>query len=232
MNQHHGIEADERFGARWTGTDDFDEDGKAHELAAGDVSAVALWQATLPPPTVRTDVPSDWQVAAANGERAFADMGCTECHKTSLPLRSLAFSDPGPFDAAGTLRRADVATPINVDLAARPWASGLARNEKGEWLVPLFGDLKRHVIVDEGIATLGNEIMGQRFVERDVFMTAELWGIGSTAPYGHRGDITTLDGVIRAHAGEGRKARDAYVHSDDTTRSHLIAFLKTLVIRK
>lgn len=230
MNQHHGMEADERFGVRWTGTDDFDEDGKAHELGDGDITAVTLWQATLPPPTVRTDVPANWKSAAAEGEKAFEALGCGECHKSTLPLKSMVFTDPGPFDAAGTMRAADVEASITVDLARQPWAAQLKQNDKGEWLIPLFGDLKRHVIVDEGINALGNEIMGQRFVERDVFMTAELWGIGSTAPYGHRGDITTLDGIIRSHGGAGRAARDAYVHSDETTRSNLIAFLKTLVI--
>jgi len=85
--------------------------------------------------------------------------------------------------------------------------------------------------VDEGADQLGNELMGQRFVERDVFKTAELWGVGSTAPYGHRGDFTTLDGVIRAHGGEAREARDAYIKSSDETRSDIVAFLKSLVIK-
>ena len=232
LNQHHGIQPVERFGVRWTGSHDFDGDGKADEILDGDVSAIALWQATLPPPTRRADLPANWIAAAKAGEQAFDTLGCTACHRPSLPLRSMVFDDPGPDDAAGTLRTADVKQPIAVDLAQRPWARGLARNDKGEWLVPLFGDLKRHVIVDEGVADLGNEIMGQRFVERDVFMTAELWGIGSTAPYGHRGDITTLDGAIRAHGGEARQSRDAYVHADDATRSDIIAFLKTLVIEK
>jgi hypothetical protein len=232
LNVHHGIEADERFGERWTGTADFDEDGKANELGEGDVSALTLFQAALAPPTVRADIPDTWKQAAASGEKAFDDLGCTACHRPFLPLASPLFTDPGPFDAAGTLRAGDVAEPIAVDLSRQTWAKHLKRNAKGEWLVPLYGDLKRHVIVDEGVAALGNEIMGQRFVARDVFMTAELWGVGSTAPYGHRGDITTLDGVIRAHGGEGRKSRDAYVRADDATRSNLIAFLKTLVIAK
>ncbi|MBI2717599.1 MAG: hypothetical protein HY245_08600 [Rhizobiales bacterium] len=232
MNQHHGIQPVERFGVRWTGSRDFDEDKKPDEMDEGDISAITLWQATLSPPTVRTDVPDNWKTAAAAGQKAFTDFACTSCHMPTLPLKSLSFTDPGPDDAAGTLRAADVKEPIAVDLGQRPWAKLLKRNDKGEWLVPLFGDLKRHVIVDEGVAELGNEIMGQRFVERDVFMTAELWGVGSTAPYGHRGDFSTLDGVIRAHGGEGRQARDAYVQADDTTRSNIIAFLKTLVIAK
>ena len=97
-------------------------------------------------------------------------------------------------------------------------------------MIPLFGDLKRHRIADQKIATLGNELLSQRFVDRDVFMTSELWGIGSTEPYGHRGDLTTLDEVIRAHGGEGSDAARAYEKLAEEERSALIAFLKTLVI--
>jgi CxxC motif-containing protein (DUF1111 family) len=110
------------------------------------------------------------------------------------------------------------------------WAKDLETNDKGEYLRPTFGDLKRHVITDRQVAALGNELLGQRFVERNEFQTSELWGIGSTAPYGHRGDFTTLDGVIRAHGGDARASRDAYVDLSDTDRSALIAWLKTLVI--
>ncbi len=96
--------------------------------------------------------------------------------------------------------------------------------------MPLFGDLKRHKMTDQQIAALGNELLSQRFVERDVFQTTELWGIASTAPYGHRGDFTMLDEIIRAHGGDARVARDAYVSASDADRDALIAFLKTLVI--
>jgi len=231
LNAHHGMQATERFGVRWTGTHDFDGDGKPDEINEGDVSALTLWQATLSPPVVRTDLPDNWKVAAARGETIFSALGCNSCHMQNLPLKSLIFSEPGIYDAAGTLRAGDVGETIKVDLAQRDWASLLKRNDKGEWLVPLFGDLKRHVIVDEGADQLGNELMGQRFVERDVFKTAELWGVGSTAPYGHRGDIATLDGVIRAHGGEARDARDAYIKASDEARSDIVAFLKTLVIK-
>lgn len=230
MNQHFGMQASERYGVRWTGTHDFDEDGVADELSPGDVSAVTAWQATLPPPTVRRDLPADWKAAAETGSRAFDGLGCAACHKQTLPLKSLSFTDPGSYDAAGTLRTGEIAKGIVIDLAKQPWAARLAKNDKGEWLVPLFADLKRHVIVDEAVSALGNELMAQRFVERDVFRTAPLWGVASTAPYGHRGDFSTLDGVIRAHGGEAREARDAYIHADEATRQGVIALLKTLVI--
>ena len=230
MNHHHGMEAVERFGARWTGTADFDEDGKSDELGDGDISAITLWQATLPAPTRKQNLPDIWQTAAQKGEALFGDLGCAGCHRPALPLKSLTFSDPAPYDMAGTLNARDVREPITVDLGKTTWAARLKRNAEGEWLVPLFGDLKRHVIVDEGASALGNEIMGQRFVERDVFMTAELWGVGSTAPYGHRGDFTTLDSIIRAHGGEARQARDAYVHAAEDQRDAIVAYLRALVI--
>jgi cytochrome c peroxidase len=230
MNHHHGMQAVERFGGRWTGTPDFDEDGKADEMGDGDISAITLWQARLPAPGVKRGLAEDWRQAAARGEALFSGLGCAACHKPSLPLSSLVFADPGPYDMAGTLNARDVKEPIRVDLGKTDWGGRLKRNERGEWLVPLFGDLKRHAIVDEGATALGNEIMGQRFVERDVFMTAELWGIGSTAPYGHRGDFTTLDGIILAHGGEARAARDAYARAGEEQRASIIAFLRSLVI--
>ncbi len=229
-NIHLGLEASERWGRRWTGTDDFDGDGHPDELSPGDVSALVAFQATLPAPVRKVPDDPAWRAAAATGETLFASMGCAACHKPYLPLDSLTFTDPAPYDTAGTLRRGEVEKPISYDLGMLDWVKKLPRNDKGQILVPLFGDLKRHHISDAEVSRLGNELLAQRFVERDVFMTAELWGVGSTAPYGHRNDITTLDSVIRAHGGEGRDARQKYIDASDADRSALIAFLKTLVI--
>jgi cytochrome c peroxidase len=231
MNAHLGIEASERFGKRWTGTDDFDGDGHPDELSPGDISAVVAFQASLPAPGRMVPDDASWREATARGEKVFSDLGCSECHRPFLPLDSLTFTDPAPYDTAGTLRPQEVAKPAAYDLGLLDWAKKLPRNDQGQVLVPLFGDLKRHHISDSEVSQLGNELLAQRFVERDVFMTAELWGVGSTAPYGHRNDITTLDGVIRAHGGEARNARAAYIAADDADRSALIAFLKTLVIQ-
>ncbi|MBX2839741.1 MAG: hypothetical protein KTR35_22990 [Gammaproteobacteria bacterium] len=230
LNHHHGMQAVERFGARWTGEQDFDEDGYNNEFSAADISALVAWQASLKVPVQRTPERTNWQQAAVKGQRLFAELGCAGCHRTELPLKSLAFSDPGPFDVSGTLNSSQVETAAVYNLALLEWSESLARNSKGEILVPLFGDLKRHKMTDNVVAVLGNELLSQRFVGRDIFMTAELWGIGSTAPYGHRNDITTLDSIILAHGGAGRESRDAYEASSAEQRSSLIAFLKTLVI--
>ena len=230
MNHHHGMQASERFGMRWTGSDDFDEDGHLSELGEGDVAALVAWQATLPPPVQQVPDNAAWVEAAARGRDQFAALGCNACHIEALPLRSLQFADPGPADAAGTLSAAQVEQVAVYDLALFDWAKSLPRNDQGEVMVPLFGDLKRHNMTDGTVDKLGNESLSQRFVDRTIFATSELWGIGSTAPYGHRNDITTLHEVIAAHGGAARAARDAYLAQSADNQSDLIAFLKTLVI--
>ena len=230
LNVHHGMEAVERFGVRWTGSHDFAESGVPDAVTAGDVSALVAFQATLPPPTVKTELPDDWRQAASDGANTFKEIGCASCHLESLPLKSLVFTDPAPYDMAGTLRSPEVKRPIRIDLGAMPFAKTLEKNDKGEWLIPVYSDLKRHLIVDETVNALGNEFQAQRFVERDVFLTPRLWGVGSAAPYGHNGAFRMLDEIIVAHGGEARSSRDAYLRLDPAARDSVVAFLRSLVI--
>lgn len=230
MNHHHGIQPSERFDAEWTGTDDFDADGFEREMSPGQISALVAWQATLPAPTRKQDLPEIWGTAAEAGEPLFSDIGCASCHIPALPLDSLVFQDPGPYDQAGTLRQSDVETPLALDLATLDWVKALPRDDQGRVLVPLYGDLKRHTIADTANDTFGNELLAQRFVARDVFITSELWGIGSTAPYGHRGDLTTLNEAILAHGGSATASRKAYSALAEPNRQSIVAFLRTLEI--
>ena len=217
-------------GVRWTGSHDFAESGVPDSITAGDVSALVAFQATLAPPAVKADMPDDWRAAAKGGAETFNTIGCASCHVQTLPLRSLAFTDPAPYDMAGTLRFGEVKEPIRIDLGALPFAQALHKNDKGEWLIPLYSDLKRHLVVDETVNALGNELQAQRFVERDVFLTPRLWGVGSTAPYGHNGSFRMLEEIIAAHGGDARFARDAYMALDPDKRDGVIAFLRSLVI--
>ncbi len=230
LNIHHGMEASERFGVRWTGTHDFAESGVPDAITPGDVSALVAFQATLPPPTLKTDLPDDWRAAAADGAKLFDAIGCASCHMKTLPLKSIVFTDPAPYDMAGTLRSGEVKAPIVIDLSTLPFAKTLKKNDKGEWLIPFYSDLKRHLIVDEQVNALGNELQAQRFVERDVFLTPRLWGVGSTAPYGHNGSFRMLDEIIAAHGGDARFSRDQYLALDPAGRDDVIAFLRSLVI--
>jgi hypothetical protein len=231
MNHHHGMQARERFGVRWTGETDFDEDKVEGELSQGDISALVAWQAALAPPTELEPDNEQWAQMKSRGKEQFVQIGCAQCHRPALPLRSTLFSDPGPFDAAGTLRATEVSNKIEYDLADLPWIKALPRDDNGHLMVPLFSDLKRHKISDNQVQVFGNELLSQRFVGRDQFQTTELWGVASTAPYGHRGNLTTLDEAIRGHAGDAATARNNYRNLPQSEQQAIIAFLKSLVIR-
>ena len=229
LNHHHGMQASERFGERWTGVADFDEDAIDNEITPLHVSALVAWQASREPPHIKPDLEGEWEARATRGEQQFSALGCASCHRPSLPLENLVFTDPGPVDSAGTLRAGEHPAR-DYDLSHLPWSETLQRDDEGRILVPLFGDLKRHVISDQKNNTLGNERLAQRFVPRNVFMTSELWGVGSTAPYGHRGDMTTLAEVIAAHGGDASHSTQAWNELDEDQRLDVIAFLKTLII--
>lgn len=226
LNAHHGIQAVERFGARYTDTADFDRDGVADEMAAGDVTALVAFQALLPSPRSVPPEDADHATAATQGRTLFEQTGCTACHIPALPLESATFTEPGPYNPAGNLRLADVVAPVSFELDV----ADFERDVQGRVMVPLFSDLKRHVIADAARPHYANEILAQRFVNRDVFLTARLWGVGSTAPYGHRGDLTTLHEAIIHHGGEANQSRAAYEALPEDDRRRVIAFLQTLRI--
>jgi cytochrome c peroxidase len=230
FNAHHGIQASERYGARYTGTDDFDDDGVANEASPGDITAAVVFQATLPPPGQVLPSDDERREAVAAGSELFDQVGCAECHVPALPLEQTVFAEPNPFNPAGNLRQGDVAKPLRIDLAKLSEAAGLKRDAKGRLLVPAFTDLKRHVIADDERPHFANELLSQRFVERDQFLTARLWGLGSSAPYGHRGDLTTIDEAIVNHGGAAAESRIAYEALQDLDRRRIVEFLLSLRI--
>ena len=62
------------------------------------------------------------------------------------------------------------------------------------------------------------------------FRTPPLWGVGTSAPYGHDGASLDLDAVIRRHGGEAAESAAAYRALSDTAQDELLAFLRALVL--
>lgn len=88
----------------------------------------------------------------------------------------------------------------------------------------IFTDFKRHDL-------------GPNFHERNYdgtirkeFLTTPLWGVGSTAPYGHDGRSINLMEVILRHGGEAQTSRDAFALLDKEEQVALIDFLNSLII--
>lgn len=62
------------------------------------------------------------------------------------------------------------------------------------------------------------------------FLTRKLWGVGNNAPYGHRGDLTTITEAIYFHGGEARVPRDAFFGLPQADRDAVVEFLKSLQV--
>ena len=60
--------------------------------------------------------------------------------------------------------------------------------------------------------------------------TPPLWGVASTAPYGHDGGSLSLDEVIRRHGGEALRSRRGYQGLPFGERRLVIEFLESLVL--
>ena len=237
FNHHHGMEAVERFGfgqkdnkGNIIGTHDFDEDGVPDELTVGDITAATLFQVAMniPGRVVANDL--ERRLAAERGEEQFSTIGCADCHRPALILESRLFSEPNPYNPAGNLRVQDVSRPYMFDLTSDIPKPRLERSGSNGAIVRAYTDLKRHVICDSTDAFFCNERLIQSGVPVEQFLTRKLWDVGNTAPYGHRGDLTTITDAILHHAGEGRLARERFVALSGNEQAEIVEFLKQLQI--
>jgi mono/diheme cytochrome c family protein len=227
FNHHHGMQAVERFGVARTGTADFDEDGVEDEMSIGDITAATIYQATLNTPgRIR---PTDPARAAAveAGEAAFGALGCASCHVPGMVLEDRIFCEPYGLNPPGTF--GDTSRSFCFDLTRDGPKPRLERSG-GKAIVQAFTDLKRHVLCDAEVSHYCNERLVQGGVPLDQFITRKLWDVGNQAPYGHRGDLTTLTEAIEAHGGEARRSRDAFIALPRADRDAVIEFLKSMQI--
>ncbi len=229
-NIHHGIQAMERFGFHLTGSEDFDRDGISTELTEGDITALVLFQASLNIPGQILPHNSKVQEMVMRGEKLFRYSKCTNCHIPELPLESPVFTEPGPFNLEGTLRDWEVSKVISIDLTKDIQAPRLNYDKNGRIWVRAFTDLKRHRISDRQRPHFGNEILVEGLTSTDEFITRRLWGVGNTAPYGHRGDLTTIREAILHHGGEAKASRLEFEHLSLIDQNALIAFLESLQV--
>ncbi len=235
-NHHHGMTSNDR-----TEEDrDPDFDLRVNELTIGDITALTLFQATLPAPVEVLPPTEEEREAAALGRELFNTVGCSHCHIPALPLASIEFTEPGPFNPRDPLNRSDdlrpedVAELLRVDLSK--FSKNLERDEDGNYLVPAFTDLKRH---DMG-EFLDNEALEQDFqrpeapleklIPTEMWLTRKLWGFTSEPPFLHHGRATLISEAIAAHGGDAEDSRRSFEALLDYEQASLIEFLQTLQI--
>lgn len=246
MNHHHGIQTEERFDLNPAKGVDFDEDGVARELTIGDVTAITLWQAALPvPQQVLPDDP-DAVAEIEHGEAIFEAIGCASCHVPELSLNDTDFVEPNPYNPDGNYgymdetlteeeqaREEEILT-VSFDMTQEGEGHRLQETKDGGAVVRAYTDFKRHNLCDDEIRFLCNEQLDQGRPDvgevsgTEYFLTRRLWDVGNSAPYGHRGDLTTITEAILVHGGEGRTSRDAFVQLSTDDQRAVINFLKSL----
>jgi hypothetical protein len=163
------------------------------------------------------------------GDALLDTIGCTECHVRNLTVDS-------------DRRVADVETvfdPVNGifnELFATGSTRFVVQNDPSSpfpFVLPagnsfvvenIFTDFKRHDL-------------GPDFDERDYdgtvlteHITEALWGVGSTAPYGHDGRSINLDAVIRRHGGEAASSTLAFANLSADDQNKILEFLNTLIL--
>ncbi|MBI1787597.1 MAG: thiol oxidoreductase-like protein [Acidobacteria bacterium] len=167
--------------------------------------------------------------ATREGRRLFEQTGCASCHIPDLQIdrdrrvadvETVYDPDKGIFNNLYA-----TATPLFrvVDDGRGFPAMKLPKMEP--FLVRnIFTDFKRHDL-------------GPNFYERNYdgtlqkeFMTTALWGVGTTAPYGHDGRSINLVEVILRHGGEAQESRDSFARLAPAEQSRLTDFLATLVL--
>jgi hypothetical protein len=229
------MQPEERLGI---GVDE-DSDGFANELTRADITAVTVYQATLPVPgRVIPDGP-DVEEAIHRGEQQFSQLGCTGCHIPMLPLvdKGWIYAEPSPFNPSGNLRLGD-APALTVDLTS-DYLPGprLKPDSRGIVWVPAFTDLKLHDITT-GPTDPNAEPLDQNqpagtpkfFAVNTKFITRKLWGVGNSGPYMHHGKFTTMREAILAHSGEALASRRNFEALSAYDRDCLIEYLKTFQI--
>jgi len=254
FNRHHGMQAEERYD-KFLDDPDFDEDGVTRELTIGDISVVSLWQAMLDRPI--QEFPDDDDAAVQrikDGKKIFKDVGCNGCHVQKMTLNNRTFCEPGPYNIPGIFgnQNKKVCLLLNYDAEDEDKTDSVSYGGGAQDGVPSadtpldltpYTDLKRHHMCDDPakvvdpIRTLCNENFAQGRPDQDgypgqeFFMTADLWQVGESGPFGHDGHFNSLSTVIQAHGGEARASRDAYSTLVDDDQLKVIEFLKSLKIK-
>lgn len=222
-------------GARGISLDDPDRDGYCDEITDGDLDVVEWYLLNHPAPA--RGRPS---VASQRGEQLFSKIGCATCHipDWNLPAAGAHFGKTvtdklSEYRAAGDRRFFDLQVNWNKDTDRLEGKLVNLADRRGELLVPrrgavavpgVFSDFKYHDV--------GPDFYQMQFDGTMVkqWRTTPLWGVGSTAPYGHDGANLDLDSVIRRHGGEALASRNAYLALRSRERRDVIEFLNHLVL--
>lgn len=207
-------------------TDDPDGDGVVNEVPQSIVDHFEFYLLNYFKPGTHTEG-QDKQILA--GRRMFELVGCARCHIPDLTIehdRRVADVETVFDEERGIFNGLfATATPLINAVDDGSGHPALKQPKNGRFVVKnILTDFKRHDL-------------GPRFHERNYdgtmrthLLTTPLWGVGSTAPYGHDGRSINLNEVILRHGGEAQPEAEAYARLGRGNRNLLLDYLNSLVI--
>ncbi len=260
LHNEIGMQASELLGGPTVApsTIDGDGDGVVNEIFTGDATALTLYNANQPRPTTRQELAGLGLIPAlssqensdiAAGSTLFNNAGCASCHTRQLTVTDVIFREPsnnpnfrdagGLFPNGRPVNTLDPAHPVTFDitrdqqenadvtLANGQKLGNFARDGAGHATIALFGDLRRHNM-GAGLAEEVDEVG----TGASVFMTENLWGVGTTPPYMHDGRSSSITEAILEHGGEAQTSRNNFAALTNAQKKQLVTFLKNLVLFK
>ncbi len=224
-----GVRAKTKTGLPGISLDDPDRDGFCEEISEGDLD-MCEWYLLNHPAPARGKITRDVKA----GEKLFSQIGCATCH---VPDWHLFSHNPRASDYTqrfdGDRRFFELQVAYNDKNHRMEGKLHYLADKKGKRLLPrreaytirgIYSDFKYHDV-------------GEKFYQMQydgsvirMWRTTPLWGLGTTAPYGHDGASLDLDSVIRRHGGEALVSRHAYADLSEKQQGQLIAFLNSLVL--
>jgi len=206
---------------------DPDGDGVTRELSVGDITAMALYNASQPVPGELARLAELGFVAAPDaaakaridkGRQLFTQAGCATCHIPEMHLAKTVFEEPNLGGGGNFIDRFlaskdpdyDPKRPARFDLLKDSVEPRLEASPNGGAIVRLYGDLKRHDMgrqLADPFPTIPNDASlapvqyngKPAAVSPSEFLTPELWGVGSTGPWLHDDRAGTLAEAILLH---------------------------------
>ena len=204
--------------------EDGDGDGVSNEIPTSIVDFMEFYLLNYFKPAIY-----EQNERVISGRQKFQEIGCAQCHIPDLQLNrdrriadleTIYDTENGIFNrlfgtAAGLFTQHDDGSgfPTLKQPTNQPF---LVKN--------IFTDFKRHDL-------------GPNFHERNYdgtiqkkFLTTPLWGVGTTAPYGHDGRSINLREVILRHGLEAQEARNAFAALSPVDQFAVLEFLNSLVL--
>jgi cytochrome c2 len=216
---------------------DPDGDGVINEIPVSIVDFMEFYLLNYFKPA--TSIPPDRASEITAGRALFTQVGCANCHVPSLTINQdrrvadveTTFSDFNPGDGS----TATDGDPINRLFATATTRFVTVDDPPPD--PPLKNPSMQSFVVQNFFADLKRHDLGPNFWERNFdgtfltkTMTEPLWGVGTTAPYGHDGRSQSLEDVILRHGGEAQTARDGFNALARANKDFVLAFLGSLVL--